>query len=418
MAVNPIVDAHADTHRLERLYRSDPAAFISHLDQALQMHPRSPILKFWQARFDYSEPGNALSVQIAAKQILYPILLCVVATLLVRTPSILPVDEVWFYSRFAPLIVISSLIFYYTNQSPHVNSVTIAILIGTAVTSLTMFLLPNNYQSSSVVMSIIHAPLVMWSLLGLAFTSRDWRNTNKRIEYLRYNGEVFIYTTLILLGGIVLTGLTIGLFGLIDLDIEDWYVGNVVVAGLVSAPILATFLFDEVLHRKSRFATTIANIFTPLFLMTVIIYLVAMTIEQSSPYSDRDFLILFNGLLLLVLGMTVFSVCGRNHDRPSSLVDLVNLGLVCVTLIVNVVALSAILYRFSEWGMSPNRVVVLGANVLIFVHLIQILRAYVRIFWRKADAEKLIKATVGFLPVYGVWALVVVVVLPIMFGFE
>ena len=90
----------------------------------------------------------------------------------------------------------------------------------------------------------------------------------------------------------------------------------------------------------------------------------------------------------------------------------------CVTLVVNVIALSAILYRFSEWGISPNRVVVLGANLLIFVHLVQILKAYVEVFWRKVEAEKLIKATVGFLPAYGVWALIVVVVLPILFSFE
>ncbi len=417
MLVNPILDRGEDSLGLERLYRSDPAKFAGHLEKALQLNPEAPILKFWQARFEYTKPVKAISTAVTGRQIWYPVLLCLLAILLVRTPTLFEVNELWFYPRFAPLIVFAALIFYFSHQTSHRKSVTVFIIAGVMTTGLAMALLPDDYQSSSVVMAIIHAPLVMWSLLGLAFTSNTWRSAKPRLDYLRYNGEVFIFTTMILLGGIVLTGLTIALFGLIQLDIAQWYLRNVVLAGLVSAPILATFLYNEILGRNSRFASTIANIFTPLFLITVVIYLLTMAIQQKSPFSDRDFLILFNGLLILVLGMTVFSVCGRNHDQPSRLVDSINLALVCVTLMVNLIALAAILYRFSEWGLSPNRVVVLGANVLIFGHLIQILKAYSDVFRGKIKAEKLIKATVAFLPIYGAWAAIVMIALPIVFQF-
>ena len=417
MLVNPILDRGEDSLGLERLYRRDPERFAGHLEKALQLNPEAPILKFWQARFEYTEPVKAISTAVTARHIWYPVLLCLLAILLVRTPTLFEVNELWFYTRFAPLIVFAAMIFYFSHQTSHRKSVTVFIIAGVMTTGLAMALLPDDYQSSSVVMAIIHAPLVMWSLLGLAFTSNAWRSAKPRLDYLRYNGEVFIFTTMILLGGIVLTGLTIALFGLIQLDIEQWYLRNVVVAGLVSAPILATFLYNEILGRKSRFASTIANIFTPLFLITVVIYLLTMAIQQKSPFSDRDFLILFNGLLILVLGMTVFSVCGRNHDQPSRLVDSINLALVCVTLMVNLIALAAILYRFSEWGLSPNRVVVLGANVLIFGHLIQILRAYINVFRGKFKADKLIHATVAYLPIYGAWAVIVMIALPIVFRF-
>lgn len=415
--VNPILDRGEDSLGLERLYRSDPTKFAGHLEQALQLNPEAPILKFWQARFKYTEPVKAISTAVTGRQIGYPLLLCLLATLLVRIPALFEVNELWFYTRFAPLIVIAALIFYFSHRTSHHKSITVFLIAGVMTTGVVMAFLPDNYQSSSVVMAIIHAPLVMWSLLGLAYTANEWRSANTRLDYLRYNGEVFIFTTMIFLGGMVLTGLTIALFGLIQLDIEQWYLSNVVVAGLVCAPILATFLYYEILGRKSRFASTIANIFTPLFLITVVIYLLTMAIQQKSPFSDRDFLILFNGLLILVLGMTVFSVCGRNHDQPSRLVDSINLALVCVTGIVNMIALAAILYRFSEWGLSPNRVVVLGANVLIFVHLIQILKAYSDVFRGKIKAKKLIEATVVYLPIYGAWAVIVMIALPIVFRF-
>lgn len=418
MLTNPVIAVLAEPYKLEALYRADSALFVSQIERALQDHPNAQVLKFWQARLDTSKSHHGLSSHITARPLLYVLLLCLLATLLVKLPVLLPITETWYYFRFAPSIVITALAVFFIKPSLQLRPVTFAIITGVLVTLLAMLLLPDNAQSSSITMATIHAPLVLWSVLGLAFTASNWRSADLRIEYLRYNGELLIYTTLILLGGIAMTGLTIGLFSLIELDIEDWYTNNVVIAGLVSAPILATFLFDDVLHRNSRLATTIANVFAPLFLITIVVYLFAMVIAQKSPYSDRDFLIVINGLLLLVLGMTVFSICGRNHQSPSLLTDSINLGLVSVTLIVNMIALSAIIYRFSEWGFSPNRVVVTGANVLIFLHLLQIVRGYVSVLRQQSRGQRLIEATVGFLPIYGAWALVVMVVLPILFQFE
>lgn len=85
-----------------------------------------------------------------------------------------------------------------------------------------------------------------------------------------------------------MTGITINLFELIGLNIEDWYMLNVGLAGVVRAPLVAGFLFDVVLQRKSYFANLIANIFAPLFLLTVLTYLIAMLVAQRSPYEGTD----------------------------------------------------------------------------------------------------------------------------------
>jgi len=418
MTPNPVACALAEPQKLEELYRQDPAHFTGQFEQALQIHPHSQILKFWHARLNYSQSLTSSSNQITTKRLLVLVLLCLTATLLAELPRFLPVSEMWYYPRFAPFIVVMALVACFADQGLYASSVKYVVVAGSLLTFVVLLFLPDYNQSSSALMSIIHAPLVLWSILGLTFTAKHWRNSYDRLDYLRYNGELFIYTTLILLGGMVLTGLTIGLFSLIGVDIEGRNQENMVIAGLVSAPIVATFLFDKVMKRNSRFATTIANVFTPLFLILVVVYLFAMVMEQKSPFSDRNFLIVINGLLLLVLAMTVFSICGRNHQHPSRLTDIVNLGLVSVTLIINLIALCAILYRFSEWGISPNRVVVTGANVLIFTHLIQIFKGYVSTLRTRNQGEDLINATVGFLPVYGVWAVIVMVVLPVLFQFE
>jgi hypothetical protein len=125
----------------------------------------------------------------------------------------------------------------------------------------------------------------------------------------------------------------------------------------------------------------------------------------------------FNVLLLVVWGITVFSVMGRG-DKPSRLLDLTNLCLVGVTLVIDAIALSAILYRVVEFGITPNRIAVTGANALIFIHLLWIALEYLKAFGGRGSAEVLKTTIARYLPVYTVWSVFVVVLLPVIFGFE
>ena len=55
-----------------------------------------------------------------------------------------------------------------------------------------------------------------------------------------------IYSVIILLGGMILTGLTLGFFSLIGLEIYNFYTEYIIVLGLVSSPIVATYLYDNI----------------------------------------------------------------------------------------------------------------------------------------------------------------------------
>ena len=79
-----------------------------------------------------------------------------------------------------------------------------------------------------------------------------------------------------------------------------------------------------------------------------------------------------------------------------------------LTLIVNTIFLSAILYRIGEWGITPNRLAVLVSNVLIFSNLVLLAFKLFRVVRKKAllaEAEDSI-------------ALFVVFLFPVIFGFK
>jgi hypothetical protein len=77
------------------------------------------------------------------------------------------------------------------------------------------------------------------------------------------------------------------------------------------------------------------------------------------------------------------------------------------------------LYRISSWGFTPNRVAVLGANILFFVHLILIALQLFKQY-RKKEVEfwAIEKVIAVFLPFYAGWALFVAMVVPFIFRFS
>jgi hypothetical protein len=279
-------------------------------------------------------------------------------------------------------------------------------------------ILPHSSGSASITMALIHLPLFYLALLAASFMGDAWQSVESRLNFIRYIGELSIYCVLILLGGMVLTGITLSLFEVIGLSIEIWYMEYVVVFGLVSSPLVATYIFDAMQMRQSKFAPILSNVFAPLFLITVLAYLVATVYQGNNPFTDRDFLIVFNGLLVVILGLTMFSIAGKSRAIKVQISDYINIALVGVTLIVNMVALAAILFRWAEYGMTVNRVVVSGANILIFVHLILLIKQYIKHILQAGEIKNLEATIAGYLPVYTVWSLVVAVLLPLLFQFK
>ena len=399
---------------LEGAYRDAPDQFESQLEEAIEQNKNSETLRVWQARVTYVAPTLA-----HRGSVIFLVLLCLISGLLVKLPSMfILLDGDWYYPRFVPLITIVALVTYFLWTVRSSTKMAKKVIIGISFCTAYLLLLPEDSTSDSVTMALIHLPMASFSLLALSFMANDWNSVKSRIGFIRYVGEMGILTVLIILGGMILTGFTLGLFSLIGMSIDEWYWENIVVLGLISAPIVATYLFDTVQHRQSKFAPMLANVFAPLFLITILAYLIATVYQGKSPYTDRDFLITFNGLLLVILVLAIFSISGKVRTSITQTSDYINVALVSATLIVNVVALSAIVFRWAEYGMTINRIVVTGANIVVFVHLILLLKQYVNLLRKGKGIYKLEAVIARYLPVYTVWSIIVSVALPLAFQYK
>ena len=415
MNENLIINSIDNPSTLEKLYRNNRKQFRAWLDEALNECPESDILKVWSARLYYVEP---IADQKKKVPVLIIVVLSLISGVLVKLPNFFPITENWYYPRFVPLIILSALIFYFLGTATKSIHVRIKVLTGLTLCTLVLLLLPHDLKSASIIMSQIHIPMVLISLLALSFMGKKWMDQEVRLSFIRYIGEIFIYGTILLLGGIVLTLLTFGLFELIGLSIQDWYIDYIVILGLIASPIVSTYIYDSVLGRDSKLATLIANVFSPLFLTTVVAYLLAILYQGKSPYTDRNFLIMFNGLLIIVLAITIFSISGRSNSKTSKFFDAINTSLVAITLIINIIALSAMIFRLTEYGITPNRISVTGANILVFVHLVLILKEFINQLRTTYNQESLNRVVAGYLPVYSTWSIFIAVGLPLLFKFQ
>ncbi|MBN2565811.1 MAG: hypothetical protein JXB46_08875 [Candidatus Eisenbacteria bacterium] len=398
-----------DPRALEALYRENPAEFRRALDGASRAAPESVVLDVWRARLEgeTAESGGWRPRVARAATIV------VVFGALIRLPA-LWVNPEWYYSRFAPLLVVMALCTYFWTGRRERGGLSAGLFFALACSAY-LWLLPNSTDTSDLV--LMHAPIVFWTLLGLVFAGHGWRTAGARIEFLRYNGELLVLASLVALGGIVFSGVTIALLQLVSDSMGQWYMDNIAVFGFVAVPVGATLLYDTVFRARTRIAAVLARVFAPLFLIMSVAYLVIAFASRQNPFLDRSFLITFNGLLLIVLGITVISIAERDDAPKVRAGDAINFALVSVTLLIDVIALAAIVFRLASFGLSPNRIAVLGANLVIMAHLAWLLWTYIRTFRGRAGVADMRLAVAHYLPVYGIWAALVVFLLPPLFRF-
>ncbi|MCB7481020.1 hypothetical protein [Christiangramia sediminis] len=410
-----IISGLDNPSELEQLYRKNKAEFKENFNSVYTDYQEKPIVKFWYERLNYEATDISWG---STKELKFLFIAAIIAGFLAKLPDILTIEEDFFYPRNIGFLVFPFLTFFFAWRNK-LSKNKILIIAGISLVSLLYInLLPNEPDSDTLILACIHLPLLLWVVLGIAFTSSGIKNYKKRLEFLSFNGELLVMSAMLVIAGIILTGITVGLFELIGLSIVEFYSRYIIIFVLPSVPLLACFLVQTNPGMVNKVSPVIAKIFSPIVLVTLVIYLGAIIASGKDPYTDRDFLILFNIVLLGVMALIFFSVTeGWKEDRLGSN-KYILLPLALVTIIVNLIALSAIIFRISEWGFTPNRLAVLGGNILILLHLLLVTFQLFRCSLKKLNISEVGRSIVTYLPVYFIWVIVVIFMFPLIFGFK
>jgi hypothetical protein len=349
------------------------------------------------------------------------IVVCLISGFLIKLPQLIGgVSPAFhFYEKDAGLILFFGLSLYVflTNKRLVTKHMLVSLAIF-ALSAVYINLLPATTESHSINLAYLHLPLFLWCLYGLIYIDFDTKQPLRRMDYLKYNGDIAILSAIILIAGGILTAVTFGLFSAIDMHIEKFYADYVIMIGLVSTPIVATYIIKTYPSVTRKIAPIIASIFTPLVLFTLVIFLISVVVTGKDPYNDRDFLLVFNLMLLGVMALIVFSVTETLQHKGQRFNVWMLFALSVITLLVDLVALSAIVYRLGEYGFTPNRTAVLGSNLLIFGHLVLIMIDLFKVVFKRRAFDGVERTISRYLPVYMIWTIVVTFAFPFLFGMK
>lgn len=406
---------HIDNPKqLEKLYRKNKTGFqrvFNALYPDIQAHTSAQV---WNERLNFEQGDLFLGPK---KEMLFVLLAALVTGLMARIPEFTGMNADYFFMRNIGLVGSPMLMAYFLWKQKTALRQVLVPLVAVILSAFYINFLPNHPTSSSILLACIHLPVFLWTLLGYSFAGGNWKSHSQRINFLRFNGDFAVMSALLVLAGALFTGITIGLFELIGLHIQEFYAKHIVIWGVSAIPILSTYLVLNNPQLVNKISPLIARIFTPLVFVTLLVFLIAIIYTGKNVYNDRNFLLLFNGLLIAVMAIILFSVTEITKNTAGKLNLFILFGLSLLTTILNGIALSAIAFRLSEFGITPNRIAVLGANLLIFVNLLFVAYQLFRILKAKASVQQLENSIAQFIPVYGIWSVLVTFLFPLLFSF-
>ncbi|WP_327001258.1 permease prefix domain 1-containing protein [Dactylosporangium sp. NBC_01737] len=276
---------------------------------------------------------------------------------------------------------------------------------------------PLGGDSQSLVITAIHLPIALWLVVGLAYVADDWRSTRRHMDFIRFTGEVFVYFVLIALGGGVLTAFMFGTFEAIGVQPETFVSHWLIPCGAMATVVVAGWLVEAKQSVVENIAPVLTRLFTPLFTAVLLAFLIAVGVTASRIDVEREALILFDLLLVVVLGLLLYSISARDPLAPPGGFDKLQLALVLSALAIDFLVLIEITGRVTEFGTTPNKAAALGENVILLVNLAGSALLLLRFIRRQGRFAALELWQTRHLPVYAAWAWIVVLAFPPLFDF-
>ncbi|RIK38882.1 MAG: hypothetical protein DCC58_16065 [Chloroflexi bacterium] len=429
-AIHPVDVAELEDHLREQVALLEEAGLASDeaflvavkrmgdLDALSREFAREHSERLWKQLVVPAESADA--VQRARTDAFVAVGLALAAAIAIKLPALFGLDlddDAGFYARNFSFFVLPLLTGYFAWKRQLAAGTLRWLAAAFGVAGVFANIYPFVSGGSSEALTALHLPIALWAAVGIAYAGDRWDQVSGRMDFIRFSGELFIYYVLIALGGGVLMLFTAAIFQSIGIEVEPFFESWLLPCGMVGAVLVASWLVEAKQSVIENMAPVLTRLFTPLFVAALLAFLGAVLWTGSGVDIERDALIAFDLLLVVVLGLLLYAMSARDPAAPPGIFDVLQVVLVVSALLANAVALWAIAARITEFGFTPNRTAALGVNVLLLVNLAWSANLYVNFLCRNGSFAALERWQTRYLPLYAIWAAVVVVVFPPLFDY-
>ena len=340
-----------------------------------------------------------------------------VAIQVARLAAGFPDEEPTWLARNASLFVLPFLAAYFARRRQLDVRQWVLTAVPFVLAALVVNLYPWGEDSDTEALVILSLPVALWFVASYPYMSGTVRSHERRMDFVRFTGEWFIYYVLIALGGGVLMAMTAGIFEPTGVDVES-IAAWVLPSGAAGAVIVAAWLVESKQRVVENMAPVLTMLFTPLFAVMLAGAAVVYAVTGLGDAFDRELLSVFDALLLVVLGLVLYGISARDPSTSPEWMDGIQLVAVVSALVLDVMVLGSMIARIGELGFTPNRTAALGLNLVLLVNLAGAAFLSARFLTRRSTLHRLERWQTTYLPVFALWAATVVVILPPVFAFD
>ncbi len=432
-----IRDASEDPKQMESLYRDvlergQSATFQSDLVAAYEEMPENVLLAAWYYRLQRAAPSEAKEKRDGINwklAIPLSIITGLVFWSITDTDGPLFLDHLPYLVIFwAPIATIFSVAFLAGTAKQYYRRAAL-IVVGLILAGLYVFLVSPGLTDKHIMryleLMAIHLPLMAWVTLGIAVLGLR-SSYEDRFAFLIKSIETMITAGLYLIFGMVLAGITFGMFAALNVEIPPLWMRLVIAGGFGLLPTLAVAtIYDPTLASSaqdftqglSKFIATMMRILLPLTLAVLVVYVFVIPFNFLEPFKQREVLIVYNLMLFGIMGLLMGATPIRPGDLSPKVQAWLRSGILAVAILgtlISVYAMSATVCRTVQWGITVNRLTVIGWNTINIGILVALIVKQFKDGREKwvASLQQVFSFGTNF---YVAWGLFLLVAIPLLF---
>jgi len=435
--IQPIRDIQSDPQQMEALYQSvlrenGALEFAADLIYCYKANRDNVLLAAWYYRLQETPTEKAeLARKVVNWQLAIPIALITAFCFWILSDHRFTFSEggmPHLLLLWTPLSTLGVLAYLALTSGKNLRRALYIAFGLAAMVVITFFMIGfigDRYRDHFQILGILHLGLLSWIAVGLYVLGFN-STPPQRFAFLMRSLEVFITGGVYTVVGMIFAQITLQLFGALSINLDEIYLRLIFAGGSGLLPIMAVVsiydphvmpLDQDFKQGLSRFTATMMRLLLPLTLIVLIIYIFVIPFNFLEPFRNRDVLIVYNIMLFAVMGLLIGATPVFAEDVSPKVNRWLGRGVMAVavlTVVINLYALSAILYRTFNDELTINRLMIIGWNVIN----ISILIAAIVSIWRGKLEEWAEKVKVVFSRgsvAYLVWCLFVLIVIPLVF---
>ena len=334
-----------------------------------------------------------------------------------RLAADVPEEKSTWFARNLSLFVLPFLAGYFARRRHLDARHWIFTAVPFVLAALVVNVYPYGTDSDTEILVALHLPVVLWFVVAYPYMGGTIRSHERRMDFVRFTGEWFIYYVLIALGGGVLMALTAAILEPAGID-PQWISEWILPSGAAGAVVVAAWLVESKQRVVENMAPVLTMLFTPMFALMLAGATVVYAATGLGDAFDRDLVGVFDALLLVVLALVLYGMSAREPSTSPDWMDRIQLVAVVSALVLDLMVLGSMIARIGDLGFTANRVAALGLNIVLLVNLAGAAWLSVRFLPGRSGLHRLERWQTSYLPVFALWAAAVVVLLPPLFSFD